>query len=248
MFVSKVLNLDVLNVHDIRKKARLGVISTTLLLVAGKVTKMDLSRLHADDMSPEVKYYKEKMDALLNSSLPLEIMVQEVAESLILFASSKCLNCPTRGPFSCLYSHNAFSTSDSKEITGANLEKFQIETLKNSTLSILKGDDLVFSLMDKRMKILFQLAASFKYDKVAVPTEMKSGRQSDLTVPKKTNLYKDQFMNEIGKEARRLGFVAVKETMLRAAYETQKVVSHCLDLYQEDILYPMVKMLKMEKK
>ena len=84
--------MDIKNIHTIREKAKLGVISATLLLVAGKVTKLDFSRLDGTSLSPEAKYYKEKIDALLNSRLPLEIMVQEISESISMFAASKFFN------------------------------------------------------------------------------------------------------------------------------------------------------------
>ena len=79
------------NIQSIREKARLSVISAALVLVAGKVTNVDFSRLHCDSLSPKSKYHKEKIHALLSSHLPLEIMVKEVSDLIVSFATSKLI-------------------------------------------------------------------------------------------------------------------------------------------------------------
>ena len=246
--------MDIKNIRTIREKAKLGVITATLLLVAGKVTNLDFSSLDGTSLSPEAKYYKEKIDALLNSRLPLEIMVQEISESSSMFAASKfffflfqriCFFFSSSVPFLFISHH--------KEMSGKQLNRHQIQTLTNSTHSILKGNDPVFALMDKRMKTIFHKAATFRFDEKVydsniphIPLEMKTGRQqSNWMLSKKNsssinnNRYKDQFKNFIAKEGGKLGFHVVQDSILQATYEAHKVILHCVDLYGDVLLKPM---------
>ena len=140
-------------------------------------------------------------------------------------------------------------------MSGKQLDQHQIQTLTNSTHSILKGNDPVFALMDKRMKTVFHKAATFNFDEnanVPIPLEMKTGRQqSNWSSSQKSsfsnknnNKYKDQFKSFIAKEGGKLGFNIVQDSIVQATYEAHKVILHCVDLYGDVLLKPMSATLK----
>ena len=131
-----------------------------------------------------------------------------------------------------------------KVTSGQTLNEKKVETLQNVTNSVFSGTDPVFLLMDKRMKTIFKRACRFAVNNdenlSRSPIPMKTGRQQNLQqVEKKVSDTKVQFMSAIGFEVQKLGFNIVEDILLMATYESYKVISHCLQLYGEELLCPM---------
>lgn len=129
-------------------------------------------------------------------------------------------------------------------LLGKSLDEIQISTLQNVTGAVLKGSDHVFLLLDKRMKSAFKHAVKFVFNKNGdlsqAPVSMKTGIQSDLrSDDKKVNSVKIQFKVEVGKEVQKLGFKLVEDALLDAMYDAYKVISHCIKVYGDVLLYPM---------
>lgn len=91
------------------------------------------------------------------------------------------------------------------------------------------------------MKSVFKVACRFTFDHTSQPPiSMKTGRQGSLqSAEKKVNGLKAQFITEVGKEARKLGFNIVEQNLVQATYEAHKVITHCIGLYQDELFNPM---------
>ena len=121
------------------------------------------------------------------------------------------------------------------------MEEAQIEPLKNSVCSILKGSDPVLKLMDNRVRQLFRVASSYSHDSGKVPITMRSGICSDSGRKTNRNMSKKEiFMAELSKEAEKLGFSFVCQELLQAAYDGYKVIDLCVILYEKQILSPLI--------
>ena len=118
--------------------------------------------------------------------------------------------------------------------------KLQVDSLKNSTSSILQGNDPVLKLMDNRIRQFFRVATSYNEVKGNVPMSMRSGISNGFQGNETKTSKKEKFMTELSKEAEKLGFIFVLEELLQAAYDGYKVINLCLDLYEKQILLPMI--------
>lgn len=83
------MDLDLRQIQEIREKARLSVISATLILHVYTVTKTEISSVNINSMSSEAKYWKKKLNETLNSYLPIELRKKEVSGCITEFAQSK---------------------------------------------------------------------------------------------------------------------------------------------------------------
>jgi len=176
-----------------------------------------------NSISPEAKYYKNEVLTLLDQNLPYETLHMKILDATSMFA---------------------------KVMYGKPLEPVMIKTLENSTHSVLKGNDPVFSLMDRRMRCVFKCASKFSPKGNGVnphPISMRTGRQEQSDdVQKKINVIKVEFSNLISKEAKKLGFNVFEDELVQATYESYKIISHCVNLYGDVIFKPMVNQLTSE--
>ena len=74
--------------RNIRDKARLSVISGSLILHAHKMTNTKFTNNNDEMFSSEAKYWKEKLNKTLTSYLTLDAMTLNVSECITMFTQS----------------------------------------------------------------------------------------------------------------------------------------------------------------
>jgi len=207
----EVLYLDAGKIDSIRKVAQKSVLCSALILRA--CSQVGASS-KPSSLSSDAIFHKENLLSCLKDGNSFDSLWGEVSETIVWFAEA---------------------------ISGEQMEESQVESLKNSALSILKGNDPVLKLMDNRIRQLFRVASAYSEDKEKVPSSMRSGISNNFGRNANTKISKkEKFMVELSKVAEKLGFGFVCEELLQATYVGHKIIKHCIAVYGKQILNPMI--------
>lgn len=215
--IPEVLALDLGSIKAIRACAKGAVISSALFLHSANICGISSSQLRCESLSSKANHFREKTISLLlnGGSIGSEKLKTEISEAICSFA-------------------RAITAGDSN----GSLQPGQISSLLNCTTSVLDGHDAVLNLLESRMKKLFKSIIMIDIDKKHVPDAMQTGIASKTKLH--SNPKKQKFMKQAIKEASKLGFSLVSSEIAETAYDAHKIISHCTNVYTENVFVPMM--------
>jgi len=222
----EVLALDSATITAIRSFAKTAVISSALFLHAANISGISSSHLSCDSLSSAANYFRTKIISLvlkggINSD---DKTKDELVEATCSFAK-------------------AISGNESTDIV---LGTDQIRSLTNCIVAVLGGNDPVLKLLDIRMKKFFQYICTIQ-KKNQVPDSMRSGTSMQTNANKANNNAKRfWFTRQASQEANKFGFTLVSSEIAEKAYDAQKIICHCIDVYKENVFEPMFSEIKLE--
>jgi len=129
------------------------------------------------------------------------------------------------------------------------IDRRELDPVKKASLrrlveSVCDGNDPVLKLLDSRMRQLFKFACGLSCLVENIPMTIRTGISNDVNKygsSERSCSIKEQFMNQCGSEANRLGFGMFSDDLVKVAYEASNVINHAVCLYKDDIFLPLFK-------
>lgn len=206
----EVFLLDRARINSIREIAQRLVISSALFLHACIITKTRPTSLTEDN---QFLQHKDAVLSSLKSNLTYEKLYENVSSALLALAEA------TRKK---------------------TLEDSEIQKIHHSIDSVLKGNDPIVALMDKRIRDVFRSACTYSPSNTVqfAPPMMRTGVRSNIQ--KQVNTFKFMFGVDVAKNAMKLGFNFVIDDVVEAAYDAYKVIDHCIHVHEEYVFKPLI--------
>ena len=142
-----------------------------------------------------------------------------------------------------------FAMSSSLAICKKELKESELSCILSKIDAVLKGSDAVISLMDKRVRQIFQIACAMepcwtKQSGSTAPQSMATGIKRKTTASPSLNAQKEMLIKEVTKKALKDGFNFVVDDLVEATYDAFKVIDHCVKVHEDDVFIPMLNQLK----
>lgn len=220
----EVLALDSAVIMAIRSFAKTAVVSSALFLHAANISGIGSTHLSCESLSSAANYFRTKIISSVLHGSSDDKTKDELIDATCSFAKAISGN----------------------ESTDNVLGMDKIRSLTNCVVAVMDGNDAVLKLLDSRMKKFFQYICTIQTKK-QVPDSMRSGT-STQTNAKETNSNAKRFLftRQAIREANKFGFTLVSSEIAEKAYDAQKIICHCIDVYKENVFEPMFSEIKLE--